>query len=485
MNPRTTLLSILVLFLVTPSPAATRPRTPADLAPNSRQLFAESMRFEEANTGQHSVRDASWYALGLLLRDAPNDRAHAATLLNQVLDQQYLDPAVHWYGTYRRSVNDPPPPPNAHDYAEYDPNWREFIATVFQIILTDYRDRIPKDLATRLDESITIAVQGERQQGRLHPSYTNIALMYGSLLDYVATRDHSPKDKAEAAAWTDAVSTLFHQHNAFNEYNSPTYYGVDLYGLALWRTYGSTSHLRTIGAAMEATLWNDIADFYQPNLRNIAGPYDRSYGMDMETYTAVTGLWIRTLLPADRAPLPPIDARLDHAGDDGFVPMVVILGAHIPPPAQARLQHFIGPHQVTRRITDDRTATAWIGQNILLGAESTHQTMGITGHPQFHPATIQWRTPTGEIGWVNVTQTPPIDASASKSGIAIQTHGDLTLRIYAPGAQPGQITQTRWTLPGLNLQIATDATHFTATPSGRFTDITYTALTHITITPKP
>ena len=55
---------------------------------------------------------------------------------------------------------------------------------------------------------------------------------------------------------------------------------------------------------MEARLWSDIAEFYQPQLRNISGPYDRSYGMDMESYVTVVAMWMRTELPAKVAPLP-------------------------------------------------------------------------------------------------------------------------------------------------------------------------------------
>ena len=62
----------------------------------------------------------------------------------------------------------------------------------------------------------------------------------------------------------------------------------------------------------KVALWTDIADFYHPGLRNIAGPYDRSYGMDMETYVAFSGLWMRALLPADKAPFPVPDAHTDH-----------------------------------------------------------------------------------------------------------------------------------------------------------------------------
>jgi hypothetical protein len=78
-----------------------------------------------------------------------------------------------------------------------------------------------------------------------------------------------------------AVYTKFAIHKTFTEYNSPTYYGVDLLGLALWREVGPTDPFRRLGREMEADLWREIGLFYQPRPRNMAGPCSRAYGMDM------------------------------------------------------------------------------------------------------------------------------------------------------------------------------------------------------------
>ena len=109
--------------------------------------------------------------------------------------------------------------------------------------------------------------------------------------------------KKQSTEWTEAVYKLYKQYGAFFEYNSPTYCGVDIYGLALWRSYGSTPRIRSIGSEMEAGLWRDIATLYQPELRNISGPYDRAYGMDMESYVSVDGVWMRTVLDAKQRAL--------------------------------------------------------------------------------------------------------------------------------------------------------------------------------------
>ena len=100
---------------------------------------------------------------------------------------------------------------------------------------------------------------------------------------------------------------------------------------------------------MAATAWTDAAAYYSPALRNISGPYDRSYGMDMETYVTVMGMLIRTVLPAAIAPLPSsLMLGTDHIADIWMAPAMTILGTGITPAALAQLKTFSGPHLVQR-----------------------------------------------------------------------------------------------------------------------------------------
>jgi hypothetical protein len=335
--------------------------------------------------------------------------------------------------------------------------------------------------------AIDLALDGEMRQGRLVPSYSNIALMYGALWDFEATHNHNADWQKRSAEWIDEVTSLFHQFNSFNEYNSPTYYGVDLFGLALWRCYGSTAHIREAGSEIETVLWNDIADFYHPGLRNVAGPYDRSYGMDMESYVALVGVWIRTVLPASQAPLPVPANDTDHLADLWFAPQFTILEAKPSVTALAKIRHFQGEHLVTRRITPDRTATAWIGDKVIFGGELTSLTKDAPVDTQFHPGTAQWRTPSGPVGWFYVMKSPPIDVHASRSGLEIKSHGDVVIRVHAANVDSKIISATRWTLPGLAVDIQADQKSFTVTsaPIKDTVDITYTGINSIILNVKP
>ena len=500
---------VLVSLALSSASTLAKPHHPdvASLNKNSREIFHTAMRWGDDfwdpqtrflrspvsfNTSdpaveghapnQFMVRESSWYALGLLLRNQPGDRDRAAAILRAVLQEQYNEPGKPWDGTFRRSPEEPEPGPSAAMWRAYDPNWRVFIGTTFAIILNEYPDRVPADLARDMLTAINRAIEGEMKQGRLLPSYTNIALMYGSLWDFAAERDHRSDWAEQSRAWQESVYKLFKQHDSFAEYNSPTYAGTDFYGLALWRDYGSTPRMRSMGSEMEAGLWDAIADFYNANLRNISGPYDRSYGMDMQSYVSVVGLCLRTVLDESQAPLPNLDhPPVDHVADLFFIPNLVVLDTKVPTGAMKSFHSLEGEHQVHRQITEERIATAWIGKKVIYGGEITNHTRGVEGSSQFHPVTAQWQMPGGKIGWIQLTQTPPIDASATRGKIEITASGDLQFRIFAPGASAAQFQETTWTLPGLSVRVTADAKGFTVHADKQFFDVAYTGMTKMTL----
>lgn len=485
-------------------PACAAPRHPdvKSLSKNSRDIFLTSMQwgdqyfdaqaklcrtppspaYAELRLAPHlMVRESTWYALGLLLRDQKGDRERAADILRVVLAQQYHEPDKVWGGTFRRTPAEPEPAENAVMWRAYDPNWREFVGTTLAMILLEYPDRIPAELHAPMIQAIDDAVAGEVKQGRLAPTYTNPALMHGFLWAFAAERGGKPEWRAQAQQWQDTVYGLYKQHDAFFEYNSPTYAGVDFFALALWRDYGFTPQMRERGAEMEAGLWRATADLYNANLLNISGPYDRSYGMDMQNYVSVTGLWLRTVLDADQAPLTAFNPPVDHIADLWFVPPIVILDTHIPDDAMKSFRRFQGEHEVRRPIADQRIATAWIGKDVIYGGEVTGHTKDVDEHSQFHPVTVQWQAP-GKIGWIQLTRCPMIDASADKNGIVLTANGDVSFRISAPGVTADQAKSAEWTLPGLSVHIETDAKNFTADQQGPFVDVQYSAMTKMTLT---
>jgi hypothetical protein len=229
---------------------------------------------------RHSVRNSLWYALGLMLRDQEDDRARAAATIAAVLDNQYDAPGTVYHGTFRRWPGETQPPSPVM-WRDYDPNWRQFVGTTLALLLEEFDSALPPALVARMDHALELAVVGEPPD-RCSPAYTNIALMKAALMTWAGDRYGHSAWTQTGEAFGRAVFDLFQVHQTFAEYNSPTYYGVNFYALALWRVYAKSAALAQMGAAMERALWRDVARDYHAGLRNVAGPYTRSYGMDMQ-----------------------------------------------------------------------------------------------------------------------------------------------------------------------------------------------------------
>lgn len=193
---------------------------------------------------------------------------------------------------------------------------------------------------------------------------------------------------------------------------------------------------------------------------------------------------------ARQGALPVPDANTDHLADLYFAPQVVTLGANPPAPALAKLKTFAGEHAVKRQITDARSATAWIGEKIILGGEDTSLTKDAPADTQFHAATAQWRTPSGSIGWFFVSRAPKINAVVDKTTMRITADGTVILRLKAAGAKREDITANKWTLPGLTVTIEGDQKAFDVKSStyyeeGDSFEITYADMHQLKLTVTP
>jgi hypothetical protein len=266
----------------------------------------------------------------------------------------------------------------------------------------------------------------------------------------------------------------FDAHGTFEEWNSPTYYGVDMYALRLWRLHSPS--LAAPGERLERGLWSGLAPWYHAGLGNIAGPYTRAYGMDMRRYVAAIGLWIAHAAPEATPPVPALSAPFSHSHDLSLAPVVAMLGTDPPVDAAPDLHRFSGERTVECNVSSDpeRVATAWLGTDLMIGAERGARSW--SARNQYHPATVHWRDPTGRTRWIRLVHTGPVDATA----------GPRTMRVVARthrrrGAHPiafllsasDGVDGGRWDLPGLTVTIRSDARFLGAQRAGDVVEARY------------
>lgn len=408
----------------------------------------------------HMVRETVWYALGCLLRDGADDRERASHAIASVLQYQFDAPDTPYHGTWYRSPNEPPPPANPVMWRDYDPNWRDFIGTALAVILIGYEPRLPDDLVANIDVALRRAIESTIVRD-VPASYTNIALMTAFLLQYGAERFGVADWSTRSEQLATAILERFRVNNTFDEYNAPTYYGIDLYALALWRAYGGSALLREGGAEMEAALWRDIAQFYHAEMRNIAGPYDRSYGMDMRGYVSCLGIWIWLATGREHAPMPDTTQPMNHGWDFALAPLIALLGLQMPDDALPHFLAFQGERTVERVIVDEphRVATAWMAKRAMIGAEDSGGTHRMNS--QYHPGTIHWLIGENDLGWIRLLPSAPVDARAERETLFVtcsnHSSGELTIafEIALPEGQKATFEPQCWTLPGLNVQVET------------------------------
>jgi hypothetical protein len=430
-----------------------------------------------ADRSVHLVPGSAWYALGLLMRGGDGDHGRACDVIAALLDLQYDRPGEIWHGTFARFAESPEPPPDAVEWDHYDPNWRQFVGTTWLLVLRHFEASLPASLVTRLDRSLRLAVEGE-PPGRIDATYTNIALMRSVLEVEGGTRRGEPGWPARGHALAQSVVDRHARTGAFDEHNSPTYYGIDLYGLALWRTCPVSAHLPGWGAALEAALWSDTAAFWHGGLGNLCGPYTRSYGMDLHRYVGAVCLWLWAGLGRDAAPLPDLDADVvAHGHDVCLGPAVAVLGSPIPPGMADSFRRFRGAASVERTIGEGgrRRATAWMADDLMLGGEDND--LGWPAWHQFHPATIHWRAPghrqsSGNVGSVRLVHNGPVAAEAGtgRLDVACGPPSDAsslpTFLVEVDELAPSGITSSRWELPGLVVEVDTDAVLDAVLPFG-------------------
>jgi hypothetical protein len=199
-------------------------------------------------------------------------------------------------------------PPNI--YNSWDPNWRGFVGTTFVVILEEFAHLLPQDVQQYMMESLYNATIGDSYRvggiddDNLYPAYSNPSIMRAFVSGWVGRRVNDSNMTIAGETYAKEIIDLFTRDNTLSEFNSGTYAGVSLFALTLWAKYmPGDSLMGQYGAEMIHDTWTSLGQLYNAILKNVAGPWDRSYGFDMNRYLSILALQMWTLVGKEKAPV--------------------------------------------------------------------------------------------------------------------------------------------------------------------------------------
>jgi hypothetical protein len=288
----------------------------------------------------HAVRETANGAF-LDLQDGNVDRA--VTALRNVLALQYPVSDRPWSATFPTSAEQPEPPgDDAVEWVHYDPNWRQFLGMTLALCAIVHGPSLPGDVTTGIDEALRRCVAGEPDD-RIPRWYTNPNLMHVWLQGHVAATTGDRELRARAHGRLAGPMERLLRYGDVDEYNSPTYDGIDLLALGLWATHPPTDGFADAASTMLPAIGARISTLYHRRFGTSCGPYIRAYGLAPTGYVSLSGLLYSVCGEEPPTVLPsPITPDTVHVHDLYFLPLL----QHVAP--------AITPHLRLTAVTDER-----------------------------------------------------------------------------------------------------------------------------------
>ncbi|MGO9875568.1 MAG: hypothetical protein ACLPVY_17415 [Acidimicrobiia bacterium] len=312
----------------------------------------------------HAVRET---ALGAVVDLRHGQVARAATGIRSVLANQYREEGVPWSGTFKVCAEEADPPAeHAQQWLHYDPNWRQFLGCILAYTVERYADVLPPGLGAAMQEAIGRCVRGEPHD-RIPDWYTNPNLLHAWLESWMGVRCNERHRINDGENRLRRIMDRFERHGDIDEYNSPTYDGIDLFAAALWVTLPPTPQFEQAGTELATHIGARLGRLYHPGLAAICGPYIRAYGMVLHRYVSLAGQWL-ALAGADMSRvLPPrLDEHTTHVHDLYFLEMFDDLADAVVP--HIRIEDVDTPRRHEQRF-GDIVAVSYLDEAWAVGAE--------------------------------------------------------------------------------------------------------------------
>ncbi|OHW98249.1 hypothetical protein CSPAE12_03031 [Colletotrichum incanum] len=436
--------------------------------------------FGSASALRHETRSSVWYALGLLARNEGDDAAQAEKIITNTIGAQFKVVPEQWYGDYQKYPEEPyvgSPHYLGSIYNSWDPNWRGFVGTTLVMALEEFPHLLSNDTQDLILQSLYNTTKGDEYRvggvddDNLYPAYSNPAIMRAFVSGYTGRRLGDANMTQSGESYAQEIIDLFDRANTLSEFNSGTYTGVSLFGLTLWCKYlPEDSAMTTKGPQMLAHTWQAVSQLWHPGMKNMAGPWDRAYGYDMNRYVSLMALWFWTLIGKENSSLISAPQVMSHAADYAWAPLFAILAEFheslLPEGLVANLTTFPGEHTFAASTyyppydLVPRNISSWLSDNLTIGAESFKE--NVIGGPSinqesFNPAVIQWNTG-DEISFISLYPTEmelDVEVSPNKLGLTYPNGTADSIFTFVVGTFIKKPTVAGWAdVQGLSVNIS-------------------------------
>ncbi len=367
----------------------------------------------------HSVRET---ALGAFLDLEDGNVGRAITAIDNVLALQYPASDQPWSGTFPVTAEQhDPPATGAVEWVHYDPNWRQFLGCILAMCAIHHASVIPEPTHVAIDAALMRCVHGEPEE-RIAPWYTNPNLMHAWLLGHVGTRTRDAGLLRAGERRRALIVERFDRHGDIDEYNSPTYDGIDLWALALWVMHPPTGAFRASGGVIIERMAERIGTLFHPRFGATAGPYIRAYGLQPQRYVSLAGLCTYLAGAPARSVLPAaISPDTVHVHDLYFLPVL----ARLAPAFADRLDlRAVTAERHHRQRFTGSLAESLLRPGLAIGWEhgrrheaSLDQYVPFCAHFEVdgEPSTVGVMVP-DETAWIDVRRTGDLDFDLTAAG---------------------------------------------------------------------
>jgi hypothetical protein len=409
----------------------------------------------------HAVRET---ALGAVLDLQSGNADRAATAIREVLANQYREEGLPWSGTFKVCAEEArPPTEGAEEWFHYDPNWRQFLGCILAYTLERHAESLPAGHSSAMEEAIGRCVRGE-PTARIPAWYTNPNLMHAWLTAWLGVRSGDRGLIVEGEARLRQIMGRFERDGDVDEYNSPTYDGIDLFAAALWSSLPPTPMFENAGVDLATTIGARLGRLYHPALGAICGPYNRAYGLSLDRYVSLAGQWLALAGGDASRVLPsPLDENTVHIHDLYFLPIFDDLANAVV--GHIDIQEVDGPRRHEQSF-GDVVAVSYLDTSCAIGAErgrvptfAKDQYVPFTAHFFDGPAVESVGVKLSEI-------VSAVDAYVDYAGVDGEWSATLTARSAGASVDLALIFSTAPAINGTNVSVGPLSLEFSAVPVG-------------------